>query len=401
MPSIPIDIGVHLKKNHLLMLVVLSFFFMQFIKRKRINYIPFMFCILYLTLSLLSIPFKETKFSIQLYHIIYDGAIALLFPIAIWNVSLNENCITTYRKVLVSCIAIVSVYGLALITSKGINPWTALFSIFDGENPAFWAKYYFDENRIFGRISSVFYHPMHFGAFLGFATIYIVYIKNELSKKSYILIFLFLIINMITCGVRSVLAAIMASVLVFILLKRNFILAMKIVLFFLIIFIIVLSIPDLNTYISSIFSSSTGESVGGSSLEMRIDQLGGAFEEIESNPLFGKGYGWSNEYIIENENHPVLLGFESIIFVVLCNNGIIGLILFLLFGVFYCLYVNHYVIDEDKPFFISILVFYYAYECITGEFAFHFLMLFYSFMLLENYNRQHQSETIQMSCENE
>ena len=47
MPEMPIDIGLHLKKNHVLMLVVLTFFARRISLVHNLRYAPFMFCILY------------------------------------------------------------------------------------------------------------------------------------------------------------------------------------------------------------------------------------------------------------------------------------------------------------------------------------------------------------------
>ena len=169
--------------------------------------------------------------------------------------------------------------------------------------------------------------------------------------------------------------------------KRNIGLTVRITVFFILGVLILSAIPPVYDYVSSIFVKSNSN-VGGSSLDMRLDQLAGAFEEIDNNILLGKGYGWSRDYIIQNENHPILLGFESIIFVVLCNNGIVGVLLYGLFVYLYFHYIKTNVQESDVPLFISILVFYLAYETITGEFAFQHFMLFYTLLLMEVRNNE-------------
>lgn len=386
MPEIPVDIvGHHFKKNHILMMVVIAYFLKLAIHSQRILYRPYLFCIIYLAISCLFIPFKSTSATSQLYYIIYDGAVVLLFPIALWNVIIRKGCNVVFRKTLIICIAIAGVYGLSLLFTYGINPWVMLFSMLEGEGSETWLRYYADDNRLFGRISSVFYHPMHFAAFLGFASLYIVYIKEKLAKKWFVVLFLILTVNILTCGVRSVIGALIVTALFYLLLNNNFGKTMKVVLVAAIILIVSLSIPGLDTYIASIFKGHSSSSIGGSSIEMRMNQLEGAFREINNNLLFGKGYGWSRDYIIQYGDHPVLLGFESILFVVLCNNGIVGLIVYALFGLLYINYVGHSVVRKERPYFICLLVYYYTYECITGEFAFQYFMLFYTFMLCENY----------------
>lgn len=387
LPAIPIEIsGVQFKKNHVLILVVTLFFVKQIlIDSRRITYTPFMFCIIYLFFSAIFIPFKEMGSSIQLYYIFYDIIIALFFPIAIWNVFLHSNCVILYRKALLCCIFVSGLYGIFLLFTEGFNPWISFFSLLEGGDDSIWTHYYSNESRLFGRISSVFFHPMHYAAFIGFAVIYLVYIRNKVTFKWFLLVFSILCVNLVTCGVRSVLGALIITILVFILLKRKLDITLTIIFVISIVVAIAMSIPGLDTYLSSIFSKPENSTVGGSSLEMRLDQLEGALEEINNNPLMGKGYGWCRDYILQNEGHPVLLGFESIILVVLCNNGIIGLFLYALFGILYYLYVKRHATKNNRPFFICLLIYYYAYECITGEFAFQFFMLFYTFMLCENY----------------
>lgn len=87
----------------------------------------------------------------------------------------------------------------------------------------------------------------------------------------------------------------------------------------------------LYTYIASIFSSSASADVKGSSVEMRLTQLLGCFDIISSNPLFGNGFGWTAYYNQMNGDHPVVLAFESYIFVTLCNWGLVGFVVWLLF----------------------------------------------------------------------
>ena len=392
LPEIPFGLGgISLKKNHLLMLALMVLFFRFLFKDKcKLDMSPYRFCLVYFFLSLLCIPLKfETAYSIQIYYIIYDIAIILLFPIAIWNVVDDETSLTLYRKAVLICIAVACIYGLFLTTTNGLNPLIILFSSFGGGglDEDQWTRYFTDEGRLFGRISSVFFHPMSYASFLGFSAIYVGYVRKKISRLLFFFLTSIIFVNFITCGVRSVLGAFFAALFVYILMKRNIGLTVRITVFFILVVLILSAIPPVYDYVSSIFDES-GSDVEGSSLEMRLDQLAGAFEEVKNNALLGKGYGWSRDYIIQNVNHPILLGFESIIFVVLCNNGIIGILLYGLFVYLYFHYIKTNVPESDVPLFISMLVFYLAYETITGEFAFQHFMLFYTLVLMEVRNNE-------------
>ena len=69
--------------------------------------------------------------------------------------------------------------------------------------------------------------------------------------------------------------------------------------------------------------------ISGSSMEMRLDQFDAAIEEIDENPVFGRGYGYRDYYIfMHNDLHPDLLGFESVLLLYLVERGWLGLIFF-------------------------------------------------------------------------
>ena len=388
LPEIPFNfLGGSLKKNHFLMLVLMVFFLRFIIKDKlKIDTSPYRFCFVYFFLSFLCIPLKfETVYSIQFYYIIYDIAIILLFPLAIWNVVDDENTLILYRKVVLVCISVACIYGLFLTTTGGINPLIILFSSFGGGglDEDQWTRYFTDEGRLFGRISSVFFHPMHYASFLGFSALYVGYVRTKISKFLFAFLIGIILVNFIICGVRSVLGAFFVAMFVYVLLRRNIGLTVRIAVLCILGVLALSAIPPVYDYISSIFVKS-GSDVGGSSLEMRLEQLAGAFDEIHNNILLGKGYGWSRDYIIQNENHPVLLGFESIVFVVLCNNGLVGVFLYGLFVYLYFYYIKKNIQESNVPIFFSLVVFYLAYEVITGEFAFQHFMLFYTLFLIEN-----------------
>ena len=77
--------------------------------------------------------------------------------------------------------------------------------------------------------------------------------------------------------------------------------------------------------------------INGSSMEMRLNQIDAAFEEIDENPIFGRGYGYRDYWIfLHNDLHPELLGFESVFLLYLVERGWIGLFFF--FFIVYYIY---------------------------------------------------------------
>ena len=109
--------------------------------------------------------------------------------------------------------------GYFLTQTEGLNPYLLLM-ISDAEDLIGYAAP--SEDRLFGRISSVFSHPMTFGCFLVVAFFFCLY-KIILKKDGCIpLVLLILIISCaMICGVRSVLAGIMLGVMAFLLFNHK------------------------------------------------------------------------------------------------------------------------------------------------------------------------------------
>jgi hypothetical protein len=124
---------------------------------------------------------------------------------------------------------------------------------------------------------------------------------------------------------------------------------------------------------------------------MRLEQLGGVFDEIKDSPIIGKGYGWNGYYMVNNGIHPVIVTFESLLMVVLANNGLIGIVLWTIF-VFHTFKVNKSImLDQQDNYLLNILLIaYISYSLLTGEYGYmKFYMMFYavvSGVLLKNKN---------------
>ena len=138
--------------------------------------------------------------------------------------------------------------------------------------------------------------------------------------------------------------------------------------------VIVLQIPELSDYVTSIIDfQQKHTAVGGSSFDMRLSQLEGCFSEITNSPLIGKGFGWHLYYIEKYGDHPILLAFESLIFVVLCDNGVLGLLIWFGF-VSYIIYNSQQLVKKDRASLYALVLFYIIYCCFTGEY--NYLRLF-------------------------
>lgn len=101
-------------------------------------------------------------------------------------------------------------------------------------------------------------------------------------------------------------------------------------------------------YIYSIFDSllnaNTQTEFGGSSIDLRMQQLEGCFIVIAKNPLFGLGIDFNLE-----DWSWVLMGNESTWFELLCRQGIVGCVINLL------IYIQIIYTSRKNPYFTNIL----------------------------------------------
>ena len=388
-PFMSINIaGVSFQWNLVNMLVLLVAIWKCKYKRRnfKIDISPLIPFLLYFGVSLMMMPFQDdTPVNIQSNSWRASIMRSMILPFALWNyMRLDKSSIVFFRNVTLTCIIIAVLYGLFLTTTPGLNPYILLIS--DANGSEFNEKYAlaFGEGRLWGRISSVFSHPMTFGLFLGLAMVYTFFNRKNMNKYVFTTLFLVITIDTIACGVRSVLGGIAVAIALFFLQIRNFKVMLVFTVLAIIGYFVISNIPDLNSYIESIADiHNYNQAVTGSSVEMRLAQLEGCFNEISSCYLQGKGFGWTGYYTSLRGDHPIILSFESLIYVVLCNSGFIGVGLW---GVM-ILKTIHYNMRfqrETSALLNSLLVFYIAYSCITGEYGYmQFFTIFYVLMLGE------------------
>lgn len=349
--------------------------------------LPFIF--LYIS-QLFLIPFhNEVAFGYQLNYLRSDIMSTLILPFVIVNVMKKDpKAFYLFSKILLVTICIAVAYSLYLIINPGINPYlTVILPLSGGE---FNEAYASAENagRVFGRISGIFGHPMTNGIFLCLAVIYIVHrlfsSLIKMKKIFYSLLLLMLLSAILTIGVRTAISASFIGLVSFILLERKF----NLLLFFLIgsgvMLLVVTQIPGLENFISSIIDPGKSNEVGGSSVEMRLHQFEGAINEIKYNPLFGHGAGWTYQYKELYGIHPVLLAFESLLFVLLCNNGVIGVIAWLIMLVLYITNVKRNFESKHSNLLLSLMAVYVSYSLITGEYGYmKYFLIFYSLLWVD------------------
>lgn len=385
----PVYLGMNFVKTILLVALLYDF-------KVRHNYklywqlmMPF---VLYYVIELLIIPFQTETPTGEMYNSWRVSVMSTLFgAFIVYNVLAKyPNSIKLFRRSLLVSIIIAGLYGLFLTTLPGgLNPYINLIALSKGsviDAETLMDYFAADEGgRVFGRISSVFMHPMNFGLFIGLSFVYVYSIRHSIKKWLLITLLLILSFDALFCGVRSCLGGLAVAISCYLIFSRNLKVGVAALFIGLIAYNLILKMPELSDYLGSIVATGDRESdVSGSSIDLRMDQLNGCLSEIRNSPILGKGYGWDSWYKSNFGDHPVILFFESLIFVVLCDNGFVGILIWILL-ISAIIRNNHHLHLRDTIIADSLLVFYLAYACITGEYGYmQYYLLFYICLVFEN-----------------
>lgn len=373
---------------NLVNLTFLIAFFVNFRGRHKyqIDYKPLIpFAVLYGGYLIIMLFSSDTPLPYMLEK--YRQHVMKIFILAfvMWNVIRQDNAsVKLFRNVCLGCIGIACIYGLFLTQTEGLNPY--IMELTDISGAEYNIEYLTrDTGRLFGRITSVFIHPMSFGLFLGLALIFIYSCCRRINIYILVILSLLTLVNVFTCGVRSVIAGLAISMLFYLLLVRKFKIFAGTAVVLAVVYGVISSIPEMSEYVASIVDSKS-TNIGGSSLEMRISQFLGCFDVIGENPLFGMGFDWHQYYMQSHVVHPKLLAFESLIYVVLCNFGFIGAVLWIVYVLKMYKYMRNLGNIKEILLPLTLFVFYLSYSCITGEYGYmQVFILFYIIMMGDIY----------------
>lgn len=371
--------GIHLQYNLINTAIFIGFVLKYHKRIKTIDIQPFKPFLLLFFFYLIMMPFqKEFSFNIWRSNLMT----AILFPLIIWNTHKFDSTIyKPLKKTFIICIAIAMLYGIFLTFIPGINPYLMIMLPLNGGE--FNEEYALTGGgRVFGRISSVFGHPMMFGLFICLTIVYIYYIKKDIKYYGGYLLLLLAIFNSITCGVRSTIIGMITAIASILILTKKIKLAIGVIIITLLLSQIIQIIPGMEEYVSSISDINNKEqNVNGSSVEMRLEQLNGALKEIRNCPFVGKGYGWTSNYLLTKGDHPVLLAFESYIFIILCDNGILGLLAWAFTLIL--IYKESRKFKNRGNIIFTLFITYITYSCVTGEYGYlKYTILFYVLILI-------------------
>lgn len=391
--------GIPLSYN-LVNTVLLIAFLYHFRLKKKINLSfkiinPFLF--LYISLFVLSFFSWTTPWDLQFNSWRASFMTTCFLSFILWNMALKDLKTLIYLKwAIVISITISGIYGLFLTQMEGTNPYTVFLSVYFDKIDLTEVNLNRDSRLSFStaaKINSTMVSPFSWSLQLCLLlTIFTTYhIKRKLKANWF---FIGLIgFNILTAGVRTGIAALAIGFLYFLFRIRNFKLILSTLLLLIIMSVVVQTNDDLSNLLASFTDvSGTNNSVKGSSISMRLEQLVAAIDEIKGVELVGKGFGWTNYYLSTNQSHPILLSFESLIFIVLCNSGIIGIFIWIIF--FILLFrIQRNILKSKQDIFLmdTIIIVYSAYAVGTGEYGFiQQFSFYYTYLLAYLFNLQRE-----------
>lgn len=331
-------------------------------------------------LQVLLIPFSfDIEYSLNVWMVEVSKLIFFAFLLSAMFQDDQQHKSNSYTKCLIGIFTVIIAYGLFLTTIAGLNPYQMILQpIFGGEfneayaagNGGLTSNINIEGGRIFGRISSLFSSPQLYALNLGF----VLFLFFCSFKNKIVLCFSFVItiIAIFTCGVRTPIAALFVTLLFILLYYRKykyFVYASA--LLFMFFYVLPFFSTELVEYADSIINSSNEINTKGSSLEMRLNQFNGCLDIVKDSLFFGKGLGWTGWYLSRYEFHPQALCFESLLFSVLCNMGLIGIIYWIALGFTVCRTIRKNIIEKsNRAILYSLFVYYLAYVGITGDYGY-------------------------------
>lgn len=231
-----------------------------------------------------------------------------------------------------------------------------------------------------GRIQGLTGHPLEYGGIMlcfFYLILYQIQQKKEKSILNYSLLCL-IPINIFLTGSRAAIIGLLFGVFLYIYINNQISLKRKIQIsaYFLGGYFILITYSSFfdafSDFINSIiFFWEKSDTVKGSNIDMRLTQLDAAFGLISkdtSSYLFGLGDGWVRDYAMKHNGlHPVLLGFESILFIGLIEYGVVGFVVLTcgLFFIFFRLSRKYHISNISLIMIIS----FFTFQMFTGKYG--------------------------------
>ncbi len=278
------------------------------------------------------------------------------------------------KNTLVGCTVLLTVVGLI----NGILRFNPYIASLDSNDIFDFANMYTHRERF--RVSSLFSNPFNYGYVCLILNAIAIYLKQTkiIGKLSFCVIFFGTIFGILSCNCRTVIATYVIGVSIYLLLgstlKRYIVYLLSVAIFYSLAYSCVPIVEQRTDQLISTFVNVKDVHVEGSSLEARATQLTGAIHLFSNSPIVGNGYDYIGKELgfykqkISQENRK-MGGYESVIFKLLIERGIIGIIAYLTFygAILFYLMKNREYDILLTALGISLLSIYLFFSIATGE----------------------------------
>jgi hypothetical protein len=196
------------------------------------------------------------------------------------------------------------------------------------------------------RINSFVSHPIYYGYLLGVLLLFLLchFINISKQKKISLLVIVFVFANLLLTNSRTPLIATFFGIATFMVLSLNENVKYEIALYSIFICLAVYNVPFIQAKINNsidIFQSG-GEKTNGSSIDMRTKQFDASYAVFLKKPITGNGLGYIVEGLGFNAKDDTydsdFKGFESYLYDLLIEQGIIGMVTNAIFFVWVIVY---------------------------------------------------------------
>jgi len=243
----------------------------------------------------------------------------------------SSNGFNKIKKLLIISSAVLCIYGIYNYITHS-NPYYSIIESTFG-TPSFFDIYLQRDTRF--RVNSFVNHPIFYGYLLDLLFIIVLsdFIQNK--KKYNIVIMLFIFVNVLLTNSRTPIVVLFIGIIVLILNSLKGGQVLRYALTIILIGLILLNIPFVQEKINSVIDIviTGGTKTRGSSIEGRFVQLAASYSEFLKSPIHGNGLRYINENMgfSGTKGLKYFGGFESYIFVVLIQEGLIGIVISLSF----------------------------------------------------------------------
>lgn len=372
------------------------------IEIRRLFYIYF---ITLITILLISCYNGGVSISIQVYNFIKGTYLKFGLAFLLFFAIKQKKDIELFNKWLGISIFFLCLYGIFEYFTH-INIYASILAKAFPDIQDITSTFYDNQRGMLnGRIGGTLIHPLNLGQMLIVFLGYFIIIRKHIGLKNFYILASFIFITIVFTGSRSCIlpASLLYGASIIVDLKSHIntfaILIVTGVLFLLVGHNITLSEEAQSTINSLLFfwdEDKTQEALGGSSITLREQQWEMVLYILgKSTILFGSGFGFMSTGNYMQQYQDSMLGAESILFTFVMEQGILGLVAFIILLLNIGIIMRKYSKELNGKKEILIYVFIAAYLMsliFTGDrstsFVFFALAFVYikSMIIIKNYN---------------